>query len=144
MKICICVIQELLFVFYRLNNKRYHSSNILVAVALINLYDIVIWSKMKLNRRERTSPSALVWVITYPLDTGRISCFFFSPFVIHLHSSILHHPMKYMYMHVNCFHSNARQQVWVSQVLGDEWYKWMSRVTGLANNLKILCCLMDM
>ena len=79
--------------------------------------------------------------------------FIFLPFLIHLHSSVFHHPMKYM--HVLCFRSlsvgavagcgtvclshsfeSIKEAVAVSPVLGDEQYKRMSRVTGPANNSK--------
>ena len=75
------VIRELSFVFDRLNNKIYRSCNMIVAVLLMD-DDLIKWSKMKLNRRERTSPSVLTWVITFPLDTGWISfiSFFFTIF----------------------------------------------------------------
>ena len=144
------VIRELSFVFDRLNNKIYRSCNMIVAVLLMD-DDLIKWSKMKLNRRERTSPSVLTWVITFPLDIGWISCSSFYRFwststppssIIQWNICMCFVSVLYLLVagcgSVCLSHSleSIKEAVAVSPVLGDEQYERMSRVTEPANNSK--------
>ena len=122
----------------------------IVAVLLMD-DDIIKWSKMKLNRRERTSPSVLTWVITFPKDIGWISCSSFyhfwstsSPLSDIFQWNICMYFVFVLYLlgagcgPVCLSHSleSIKEAVAVSPVLGDEQHERMSRVTEPANNSK--------